>query len=61
MGRNKEKFEAVCISLPIEVIARVRLLLFDPVSKRTRYGALSNLITNLLRDWISRMEREHRQ
>jgi len=58
MGRNKEKFEAVCISIPIEVIARVRLLLFNPVTQRTRYGALSNLITNLLRDWLSRMERQ---
>jgi hypothetical protein len=39
------------------VLAKVRLLLLDPVSKHVRWGALSYLINNLLTRWVE--EQQH--
>lgn len=40
------------ISLPETLAARVELALFDPVRGRREYGALSQLIESLLREWL---------
>ena len=42
----------ITVSVPESVMTRVQLKLFDPLRGRARYGALSGLMTDLLRDWV---------
>jgi hypothetical protein len=42
------------LSVDRKVLAEVRLLLLDPVSKQVRWGALSYLVNSLLTDWVER-------
>lgn len=44
----------VSVNLPETLIAKVSLLLFDPIRGTRKHGALSALITGLLKDWVSR-------
>ena len=43
----------VTLNVPSSVMVQLELRLYDPMSGMTRYGALSNLITALLRNWIT--------
>jgi hypothetical protein len=43
----------VTLSLPTSVAASVELRLIDPITMRPSYGALSNLVTGLLRQWLA--------
>ena len=40
------------VSLPVSVAAPMQELLHDPITGSTRYGAVSDLFTVLLRDWL---------
>lgn len=40
------------VRIPVSVMHRVKEKLRDPVYNRTRYGAMSNLITRLLMNWL---------
>lgn len=42
------------LHIPIDVLADVRLLLYDPLRQRTRTGAISELVTELLRAWVAK-------
>ena len=41
------------IRIDPEIVKEVRRLQYDPVTRRTRHGSLSDLITKLLLDWIA--------
>lgn len=40
--------------IPVDLAAEVELLLKDPLRERVKYGARSDLLERLLRDWIAR-------
>jgi hypothetical protein len=42
------------IAVPRETYAQVRLLLLDPVTKKVKWGAMSQLVTRLLQDWVDK-------
>lgn len=39
--------------IPIPIAAKVDVFLLDPVTKRTRHGARSGLVTDLLIKWLA--------
>ena len=39
--------------IPLPIAAKVDLLLLDPVSGKTRYGARSALVNQLLLQWLT--------
>jgi len=41
-------------SIPSPLAAEIELLLLDPISGRVTYGARSQLIESLLRDWVDK-------
>jgi len=49
------------INVPQSIAAKMELLLLDPLTRRPRYGARSDLITKLLREWISSKEKPSRK
>ncbi len=54
MARPKktDRPRKITVSVPASVMAKVELKLLDPLRGRARYGALSGLMTDLLRGWI---------
>lgn len=44
------------ISLPATLCGRVEFILHDPSKNRPAYGALSDLITTLLTEWVARVD-----
>lgn len=52
-SRNEDRPQKVTISVPETVITRVNLLLIDPMTLKPAYGALSMLMTSLLKQWLS--------
>lgn len=52
--RHKTLIEPVRykISLPPDLSEEIEKRMFDPVLQRRKYGAISDLITKLLKDWV---------
>lgn len=46
----------VMVSLPTSLNAKVELLLYDPILQKPRYGARSDLIEQLLREWVAKQQ-----
>lgn len=44
------------IYIPESLAAQVDLLLFDPLMGKTRYGELSKVATELLREWLDKQK-----
>lgn len=44
----------VHLSLPTSIVAKIELLLFDPVRGQMRYGGMSDLVKSLLNQWIEK-------
>jgi len=44
------KFE---VSIPTSLAARVELLLYDPIAGKPRYGGRSQLVQELLSQWVA--------
>ena len=42
----------ILVSIPESIISEVKLILYDPITKRVGYGMVSEIITGLLRDWL---------
>lgn len=53
-GRRKDTIPSIEWKLHIEglLAAKVELLLTDPMRKKPRWGARSNLVEKLLRQWV---------
>lgn len=49
------------ITVPQTVIAKLDLLLSDPLTARTKYGARSRLITRLIREWLLTKQKETKE
>lgn len=45
--------KAINVSLPIDLLAKVDLLLLDAFRGKPRYGKRSELITKLLEQWLA--------
>lgn len=58
MSRQKaaEPYIQQKISLPATLMARFSLLHFDPVLTKTKYGAISKIVTLLLTDYVRKAE-----
>lgn len=58
MSRKKaaEPYVQQKISLPSTLMARFGLLHWDPVLSKPRYGAVSEVLTKLLADYVNKME-----
>lgn len=54
--RTIEPYVQQKISLPATLMARFSRLHWDPVLQKTRYGAVSDVVTKLLTDYVGRME-----
>lgn len=52
---NKETLP-LNVRIPVSVMHRVKAKLRDPVYDRTRYGAMSGLVTRLLMNWLEEGE-----
>lgn len=46
------------ISLPSSIVARLEILLADPLTGKPRYGARARLINRLVNDWIELKQKE---
>jgi hypothetical protein len=51
---NMDRPIGVEIHIPESVMARVSLLLFDPVRGARKHGAMSALVSQLLREWVEK-------
>lgn len=56
--RHTDPPSKVTISLPSTLLAKISLILFDPVRGKRKHGELSSLITKLLEDWIKEQAKE---
>lgn len=54
--RTTEPYVQQKISLPATLVARFSRLHWDPVLTKTRYGAMSEIMTKLLTDYVNRAE-----
>ena len=52
------KGEQIFLRIPAPVYREVRVLLLDPNTGRPTYGALTNLVSGLLREWVESQRRE---
>lgn len=55
-ARATEPYVQQKISLPATLMARFSLLHFDPVLSKAKYGAVSDVMTKLLTDYVNKME-----
>lgn len=46
------------ITLPQSLLARLELILHDPIRNKARYGERSAIIEGLVREWIEEREKE---
>jgi hypothetical protein len=44
--------------IPADLDVELKVLLANPVQGRVRYGAMSNLVTKLLRNWVAQQKKE---
>ena len=61
MPRNvqtSEPQEQIQARIPTSLAAEVRARLQDPIRRRTRYGAMSELIEQLLRQWLKEQQND---
>lgn len=54
--KSKEQTTHRKLSLAVPVIALVEEVFFDTARAKPQYGAVSHLVTELLRDWLTRQE-----
>lgn len=55
-ARSSIRPEEIKVSIPMDLSARIDTLLWDPVLHKPRYGARSELITQLLSAWCNEQE-----
>lgn len=55
-ARADEPYVQQKISLPATLMARFANLHFDPVLSKTKYGAISSVLSTLLADYVNQME-----
>lgn len=62
VGRKKKTDPPVewKVNVPQVIVAQVELLLLDPITHKTRYGARSKLVTQLLLQWLE-IQREKKE
>ncbi|MFQ5741953.1 MAG: hypothetical protein ACE5HV_00010 [Acidobacteriota bacterium] len=48
----------ITLSLPSSLVAKVDLLLWDPVRNRPKYAARSTLVSRLLKEWTEEQQEE---
>lgn len=58
--RATEPYVQQKVNLPATLMARFTLLYWDPVNRKVRYGAVSEIVTQLLSDHVNKMEAEQR-
>jgi len=46
------------INIPTSVVAKVELLLMDPLTGRPRHGARSKLMASLLKEWLDKQQKK---
>jgi hypothetical protein len=60
-GQGSTPFEGLKhwhLRMPTALSDRIDLALLDPITGRARYGAKSQLVEQLLREWLYRLEEE---
>lgn len=57
--RTDEGYIQQKISLPATLMARFQRLHWDPVLTKTKYGAISDVMTGLLTTYVNTMEAGH--
>lgn len=55
---NDDRPAKVTINLPQSLYNQLVILFLDPMTKRAKYGALSNLATRLLKEWLDDQQRK---
>lgn len=55
-SRATEAYVQQKVSLPATLVARFAMLHFDPVLQKTRYGAISDVLSALLTNYVNSME-----
>lgn len=56
--KRTEPSEQLNVNISASVMADVRSRLQDPMTRRTRYGAMNELVESLLRNWIKEQQGE---
>ena len=56
--RRAEPSEQLNVNISASVLADVRSRLQDPLTRRTRYGAMNELVESLLRHWLKEQQNE---
>lgn len=56
--RAAEPYVQQKINLPATLAARFSMLHWDPVAKKVKYGAYSEVISTLLADYVNKAEAE---
>jgi hypothetical protein len=54
--KYREKKVAISVRLPEDLLERVRERLHDPLRNQVKHGSLTDVITNLLYEWLQSPE-----
>lgn len=54
---KEEKFARLVVSVPETVYNQFYMACFDPMTQRVKYGVMGEVVTTLLRQWLSRTKR----
>jgi hypothetical protein len=59
MGRKKYRDKRIPqkLYLPESVLGQVSLILMNPLTQKIEYGALSELVSNLLAGWVAAQQK----
>jgi len=52
---NIDRPQYVKVSIPTSLLARIDLMLYDPILRKPAYGARSSLIVRLLRERVDQL------
>jgi hypothetical protein len=50
---NGDPPKKLTVNLPLSLVTQLEFHLFDPMTRKREYGALSTLIEALLRQWLA--------
>ena len=51
---NEPKTKQVTFRCPEDIITRLDNILLDPIRGKTKYGARSALLSNLIKEWLDK-------
>ena len=58
VSSSRPKNKSLHVRIPPRLLKDVKILLLDPVTGRSKYGAVNKLVARLLSEWVEEQRRE---